>query len=124
VKRLLNISLAILYLAFNAGALLNFHFCGDSFHHFTVITEPENCCGGDCSCCHNSSYELKVKDKYDSQSTIAFVTPPIGIALSPNFDFYISDTIQVAHKKDAIEPGPLIQGNKNRIHLRNRVILV
>jgi hypothetical protein len=65
VIKALKISLAIIYLTFNAGVLVNLHYCGNSFDHFTIIIDPENCCEGDCSCCNNSSTELKMPSEYD-----------------------------------------------------------
>jgi len=66
MKDALKISFAILYLTFNTGMTVNFHYCGSYFNHFTIITDPENCCEGDCSCCHNSSLELKITSEYDA----------------------------------------------------------
>ena len=123
-KKLIVISLAVFYASFNVGVIINYHFCGSEFHHLTLLIQPDNCCGSDCSCCHNSSYELNVKDKYDSQSTIFLVTLQTTLALSPNPDLYISDTFGIEHEIDSVERGPLIQNDKYPVYLRNRVILI
>src|SRR5687767_7322251 len=77
MRKVLNISLAILYLAFNAGVLVNLHYCGNSFDHLAIILDPENCCEGDCSCCNNSSVELKTQGEYD----VVHFSPDIAISL-------------------------------------------
>jgi len=122
MKKILNISLIILYLAFNAGVLVHFHFCGDSFHHFTVVVEPENCC--DPSCCHNSSFELKIKD--DQQDLNAFfMSADLAITAIPQSSgFYIQQFFQEEQCTSLIDTGPLIHSGKYPIYLANQVFLI
>jgi hypothetical protein len=107
MKKMRIILFVILYAVFNAGMAVDFHFCYKSFHHLTVLVQPENCCDG--GCCHNSTYELKIK--------------PVPAEL------IIHDCLGFSHWQrlprdpiiPAIDTGLL---HKNPIYLSNRVLLI
>ncbi len=120
------ISLTLFYMTFNMGVLIHFHFCGNTFHHLSIIAEPDNCCeGGNNTCCHNSSFDLSLDDDYDSDTISSFAAEIKFIShiliqqdqllyLIPHF----SEQPYLHHA------GPLIQSAKQPIYLTNRVFLI
>lgn len=77
MKKILTIFLVGFYLIFNAGLIVNLHFCSTAFSHLTVLTDPKNCCEGNCSCCDNAVYQLSIDDSYDNNvlSVIKIAAP-------------------------------------------------
>jgi hypothetical protein len=116
------ITLIFLYLLFSLGAVVHFHYCGETFDHFTVFVQPENCC--DPSCCHNSSFELKVKDDQEDSNLLFISAAPVLMAIPPSSGFCIEQFFQEEQKISLIDTGPLIHSGKYPIYLANRVFLI
>lgn len=105
--------------------LIHFHFCGSTFHHVSIIAEPDDCCEGENNCCHNSSFDLTLDDDYDSSTISSFITEIKFIPyihLQQDLLFY---QIQYFSEQPSLHhAGPLIQSPKQPIYLTNRVFLI
>ena len=124
MKKTIAILLLTFYVSFNTGLIVHLHFCSEVFQQLTVLNEPENCCGDDCSCCHNSTYELTANDDYDNERSFTFP----GIIVSDVVQESLGFSLVLAHPPSqtvrAIDSGPLIHSSKLPIYLTNQVFLI
>ena len=119
------ISLTFFYMTFNMGVVIHFHFCGNTFHHLSIIAEPHDCCESENnSCCHNSSFDLTLDDDYDSYTISSFPTETKFIShTSVQQDLVRYLIPYVSEQPSPHHVGPLIQSAKLPIYLTNRVFL-
>lgn len=75
MKKLIIITLAILYLLFSAGVVLSSHFCNGRFDTVSLLTKKQCCPDSDSpgSCCQNLTSFFKIKDIYDSERSTPYV---------------------------------------------------
>jgi hypothetical protein len=113
-------------MAFNMGVLIHFHFCGNTFHHLSIIAEPDDCCEGENnSCCHNSSFDLTLDDDYDSDTISSIATEIKFISNIPIQQDMLQYLIPCSSELPSLHhAGPLIQSAKRPIYLTNRVFLI
>jgi hypothetical protein len=113
-------------MTFNVGVLIHFHFCDSTFHHLSIIAEPDDCCEGENnSCCHNSSYDLTVDDDYDTETISKVATEIKFIAHIPIQQDLLQYLIAYFSERPSLQhAGPLIQWVKQPIYLTNRVFLI
>ena len=123
MKKTIAILLLTFYVSFNTGLIVHLHFCSEVFQQLTVLNEPKNCCGNDCSCCHNSTYELTASDDYDTERLLT----SLGIKFSDVVQESLGFSLTLPHLPyqtvKAIDSGPLHSG-KAPIYLVDQVFLI
>lgn len=87
MKKLLTISVALLYLAVSCGLVVNMHYCmGElaeiSYHSSEKDSDCGYCGMEDSDCCHDDLKVFKLDDTHKSSPVVTFEIPQIQ-ALSP-----------------------------------------
>jgi hypothetical protein len=124
MKKVVAILLLTFYSSFNAGLMIHLHFCSEVFQHLTVFVEPENCCDNDCSCCHNSSYELTANDDYDNERLFTFLKIKSSDVIQESLGFCLPLTHRLHQTVKAIDSDPLIHSHKLPIYLATEAFLI
>ena len=127
MKRILAISLMLVYLTVSAGVLVSYHFCGGKLAEVAFFKGSKNCCAdanSPGSCCQNSSLILKVSD--DSSNDIAFPNVPASKFTSIIQRIFTAtegtSSAKIANEMfDAYEIKHL---DKQPIYLTNRVFII
>ena len=123
MNRTLTISLTILYLSFNAGVLVNFHFCGTAFHHIALITNPNSCCDEESLCCHNKAYRLKISGEYDSVVGLQ-LAGQVHSGIIPCVAQDADPSLSLHHWQMRNPSGPLILLRKHPYYITNRALII
>ncbi|WP_200976267.1 hypothetical protein [Echinicola sp. 20G] len=87
MRKLIQISLLIIYLCFNAGLSYSMHYCGDTLERINLFAEEKTCCENEKEmpgCCDDVP-------KTDLQNTDQSNAKPLG------FDFFNITALPVPH---------------------------
>lgn len=69
MNRSFAIPLMLIYLAFSAGLVIDYHFCNGKLDQISLVNSNENCCPNDTlekNCCLDTSQVFNVIHDYDS----------------------------------------------------------
>ena len=124
MKKIIAILLLTFYISFNAGLIVHLHYCSEVFQQLTVLVEPENCCGNDCSCCQNSTYELTASEDYDNERSSTFIGTKFSDVVQENLGFSVTFSHLPYQTVKAVDSGPLIHSSKLPIYLANEAFLI
>lgn len=127
MRRLLTISLTLVYLTFSAGLAIGNHFCGGKLAEITVFKAPKTCCldaNSEKSCCQNTTSTLKITNEHDCNFTSSDV-PQAKLVMFAEMVFAIApidasgNTIKQWFADHNIKPS-----EKSPIYLTNRVFII
>lgn len=124
MKKTIAILLLTFYVSFNTGLIVHLHFCSETFQQLTLLNEPENCCGNDCSCCHNSTYELTASDDYDTERLLTSLVIKFSDVVQESLGFSLALRHLPYQNVKAVDSGPLIHSGKVPIYLADQVFLI
>jgi hypothetical protein len=124
MKKIIAILLLTFYICFNAGLIVHLHYCSEVFQQLTVLVEAENCCGNDCSCCQNSTYELTASEDYDNERSYTFMGAKFSDVVQENSGFSLTVSPVLYQTVRAVNSGPLIHSSKLPIYLANEAFLI
>jgi hypothetical protein len=126
VKRLITLPLALLYLTFTVGLVINNHFCYTTLYKSSLFQQPKNCCTGNESethCCHNSTSVLRINDSYigedftfDGLPTLCPATFEDANVITSQFP--LSDLFYNSSNR------PRVKYNKSPLYLTYRVLII
>ena len=127
MKRLLTISLLLIYLIFSMGIVISYHYCGGSLGEVSLFKKAKNCCpdaNTEKSCCQNSVAFYKITSDYNSDIT-PLEAPQVGFIALIQPVFSHSILIPSSGQSDQIfDLHRLKHVGKQPVYLTNRVFIL
>jgi len=127
MKRLVTISLLLIYLTFSVGIVVGYHVCGGKLAEITLFKQPKTCCSDantEKSCCHNSVAIFKITSDYSGDVAVPDVPQVEFIVLVQSV---FSHSIQVASGDQSDQMfglHKLKHRSKRPVYLTNRVFIL